>query len=190
MSLILSKPKNIECPSEEQLRSYYKDNCGEIGYMFVKNGKVIIHKGFYRFCDFYKDFLENYSKNIPIVIHFRTEYATTGRTTYSDQPYVVANNVDEGNCYIASCDVAFVHNGYISKLSSYTTSISDSLLFGVEYLSLIATGKEWHNDRKNVELVNKLIGDYNTMAIMSSDERIELLGRFYFKDGVSYSKEV
>ena len=190
MGLILVKKAGVELPPKEKLISYYKENDSGVGYMFVKDNKVIIHKGFYRFIDFYKDFLENYSKDIPMVIYFRKNYIANSVVKRADQPYVVANNVNESDCYVASCDNGFVHDGYISKLSKYNTDISDSLLFGVDYLNLIVDNKEWYKDCKNVELVNKLIGDYNTIAIMSSDGHIELIGKFFTKDGVALSKDV
>ena len=72
MCIIAVSKKGVRQPSLDQLRNMYTNNPDGAGYMFAKDGKVHIHKGFMTWEDFERAVkAENFTKDDPVVYHFR-----------------------------------------------------------------------------------------------------------------------
>ncbi len=116
MCIAIYKPENILI-DKETLERCYNANSDGAGYMFHKNSKLYIKKGFFSFDDFWKSYRRDKKKET--VIHFRIKTHGT---------------ISESNChpYKVSEDLGFVHNGIIS---GYTDPLkSDTLLFNEDII--------------------------------------------------------
>jgi len=117
MCLLISSPAGVSCP-KEHLKNGWRENPHGAGFAFVKDGKIVVRKGFTRFKDFwrtYRDFSE-----YPNVCHFR--YANVG-----------AINAENCHPFIVDQNLVFAHNGTISITSTDKVNHanwSDTRIFG------------------------------------------------------------
>ena len=58
MCIIAIKPKNIDLPNKEYLENCFINNDDGAGFMYTKNNKVYIYKGYMDFDSFYKSVLQ------------------------------------------------------------------------------------------------------------------------------------
>ena len=112
--------------SEETLATCFKANSDGAGFMYPENGKLHIHKGYFRFEDFYKAYKPHEDKQC--VIHFRIK--THGSVS-----------VDNCHPFNINKEFAFVHNGVISGYG--VDDISDTRDFNHKILQPIV--KKWGN---------------------------------------------
>ena len=77
MCIIAIKDKGIKLPNEKTLETMFWNNSDGAGFMYAKDGKVVIRKGFMTFRAF-KSALDGIDDvdNLPLVMHFRI--ATSG----------------------------------------------------------------------------------------------------------------
>ena len=209
MCIIVYKPKGKEMPSRDTLMACFTSNPDGAGYMFPKQGKVEIEKGFMSFEPFYKmlmqDYEENKGKDIDFVMHFRIG-TQGGVNAQCCHPFPVSNDMEDLYKLVSRPNVGLAHNGIISLTTESTydyyydsTGIrhyrkpeleySDTMKFVTDYVSLIIKNKDWYKDSTNKELIEKLAekGYTNKFAIMSGDGHTELLGPFIESDGIYYS---
>ena len=55
MCILVIKPKGKEMPSKKILRNCWENNPDGAGMMYVKDGHVVIDKGYMEFSDFWKE---------------------------------------------------------------------------------------------------------------------------------------
>lgn len=137
MCIAIYKPEGVLI-DKETLAQCYKANSDGAGYMFHKNDKLYVKKGFFSFDDFWKSYRRDKSKET--VIHFRIK--THGL-------------INEANChpYKINDNFAFVHNGMIS---GYTDPAkSDTWLFNEDILQPFVD--KWGNLGLFQDPVQKLI---------------------------------
>ena len=137
MCIAIYKPEGIDIP-QETLAQCYKANSDGAGYMFHKNDKLYVKKGFFSFADFWKSYRRDKKKEC--VIHFRIK--THGL-------------INEANChpYKINDNFAFVHNGMIS---GYTDPAkSDTWLFNEDILQPFVD--KWGNLGLFQDPIQKLI---------------------------------
>lgn len=131
MCVIVVKPKGVQI-RKGYLKNCYLSNPDGAGFMYVKDGKVVILKGYFHFETFYADFAkaEKINRKSPFVLHFRI--ATSGGVNYENcHPF----KIDEHN--------AFVHNGIFYNLSYANYNLSDTQVFNNTILQNLPTG--WQN---------------------------------------------
>ena len=56
MCIIIAKEKYGRLPSEKELKNCFTNNSDGAGFMYVKNGKVVIDKGYMK----YEAFIKHY----------------------------------------------------------------------------------------------------------------------------------
>ena len=97
MCVVVYKPKNKEMPSEKTLLDCFLANPDGAGYMFQKDNKVKIKKGFMTFKAFYDSLVKDYAetgKNTDYVLHFRIS-TQGGVNKPLCHPYPVSKNMDD-----------------------------------------------------------------------------------------------
>lgn len=137
MCIAIYKPEGVLI-DKATLAQCYSANSDGAGYMFHKNDKLYVKKGFFSFEDFWKSYRRDKSKET--VIHFRIK--THGL-------------INEANChpYKINDNFAFVHNGMIS---GYTDPAkSDTWLFNEDILQPFVD--KWGNLGLFQDPVQKLI---------------------------------
>lgn len=115
MCIIVVQPigKSI---SRKTLETCFYNNPDGTGYMFTRDKKLIIKKGYFTFDSFYHNYKIDWIMNgklSPFILHFRI--ATHG-------------NVDRINCHPHQLkeNLAFVHNGVFSSVKPIKAKVSKS----------------------------------------------------------------
>lgn len=194
MCIAIAKNSGIKCPSLDTLRNCWDSNPNGAGFAFNDAGRVVIKKGFMTWNDFQTAWLR-YSKrydfdNRGVLIHFRisTHGGTNPQNTH---PFPVISDTGMMQKSECVCDYAAIHNGIISMTSSQAykeRTVSDTLIFVRDYLSLIAQNKAWFKRRANIELINLLIdAPSSKMAILNGRGEIIYTDGFTEDNGILYS---
>jgi glutamine amidotransferase len=172
MCIAIYKPEG-KLISQETLAQCYKANSDGAGYMFHKNDKLYVKKGFFSFDDFWKSYRRD--KNKECVIHFRIK--THGL-------------INEANChpYKVNDNFAFVHNGMIS---GYTDpNKSDTWLFNEDVIQPFVN--KWGNLGLFEDPIKKLIEariGYSKLIFMDNQGNSKIFNedKGTWDDGVWYS---
>lgn len=194
MCIAIAKISGVKCPSLDILRNCWDSNPDGAGFAFNDAGRVVIKKGFMTWNDFQTAWLR-YSKrydfdNRGVLIHFRisTHGGTNPQNTH---PFPVISDTGMMQKSECVCDYAAIHNGIITMTSSQAykeRSVSDTLVFIRDYLSLIAQNKAWFKRRANIELINLLIdAPSSKMAILNGRGEIIYTDGFTEDNGILYS---
>ena len=211
MCVVVYKPKGKKMPKEQTLLDCFLANPDGAGYMFQKDKKVKIKKGFMTFEEFYKSLMDDYSvvgKNTDFVLHFRIS-TQGGVNKPLCHPYPISKKMEDLKQLECESDIGLAHNGIISLTTEYSSYYSgkwsqygynydcydvylkepdynDTMKFITKYMSLIMKTPEDIFDEDKVSIIEKLIGSYNKFAVMTGDA-VKLIGQFYEKDGIQYS---
>lgn len=162
MCIILSSDKG-KLLNRENLETSFKSNGDGIGFSYVKDGKLLLEKGFFDFEEFYKAYqkTENYSH----IIHFR--YKTHGaKDKLNCHPFVVSENkkYDENNKEIENENellLVMAHNGVLSSFGNKEKDMSDTYSFIKEILNPLSRdtqGKPWWKNKGLQWLLESSIG--------------------------------
>lgn len=159
--------------SKETLEQCFKSNPDGTGYMYNKDNKLHIKKGFFGFEDFYSEYEKD--QNEQCVIHFRIK--THGEiNTENCHPFQVTTNL------------GFIHNGIIGGYG--TKEHSDTYKFNEEILKPLVTtfGKQaiWKVFVKS--LIEGVIG-WSKLVFLDNQGRFTIYNahKGEWDDGVWYS---
>lgn len=92
--------KDKEGFTKQEYNNAWNNNSDGGGYMYAKDNKLFIEKGFVSFEDFW-DSYQNIDNNVPRVVHFRKASVGSEQNMENCHPFKVNNSV------------AFAHNGTI-----------------------------------------------------------------------------
>lgn len=173
MCIAIYQPSYTEI-NDFTLETCYFNNPDGMGFMYVKNGKIVIVKELKNF-DY---FLTMYHKALrcnldaSFVLHFRI--ATHGK-------------IDLANChpFRVNSELAFCHNGILDIDS--TEKVSDTRMFAKTILRKLPAN--WLHNDAIVELVESYIGEYNKMVFLSNTGEVSILNEHkgVWDNGVWYS---
>lgn len=177
MCIIVYKPWGIPVESSV-LETCFKNNPDGAGYMFPREGRLLIRKGFFAYDDFaaaWERTRKVHGDSAPAVFHFRI--ATAGR-------------IDAANCHphrIAH-DLGFVHNGVLTCVEVPRGSdVSDTIIYRNRYLGNL-TGKSLRN-AKLFRRIGDRIGEGNKLVFMNGQGKVAICNeeRGEWRDGVWFS---
>ena len=201
MCILICKEKNVELPSKKRLEICFENNSDGCGFMFTRDNKLIIEKGFMDFDNFYKRLMEVdkelnlYEQNV--ILHFRisTSGKICGNLTHG---YVVTDDYNKmKETYVELEEgIAMSHNGILpskyipSKEIQNKHNINDTMKFihDVVYplvqLDKYSVFKPFYQD-----MLEKEIGT-NKLAFLNSNGEVAKVGKFILgDDGVYYSND-
>lgn len=164
MCIICFVPPGILVDDETLQTCWYRNRDGA-GFMYPKDGKVIIKKGFTTFAGFldsYREASDNFP-TAPFVIHFRI-------TTHG--------NTDKTNCHPhrVSSTIGIAHNGIINGVDVPANSPkSDTYLFVKRFLRRLPEG--WEENVAIIKLIEGFVGSWNKLAILSGSENVVLINK-------------
>lgn len=172
MCIAIYKPEGKVIPYET-LKRCFTANPDGAGYMFHKNGKLHVFKGYFTMDEFWKAYKRDQKKEC--VIHFRIK--THGL-------------INEENChpYRVNDDLAFVHNGVISGYSDVHKS--DTWLFNEDIVQPFV--RRWGNLEIFEDPIKKLIENrigYSKLIFMDNLGNTKIFNedKGNWDDGVWYS---
>lgn len=193
MCIIAAKKANIPIPSnfESLMRACFATNSDGAGFMYKRAGENMVHvnKGFMHFSSFWEAFTRaKLTDKDEFVCHFRI--ATSGGISPEmTHPFVVDKDKTKiKSLYSKIVDgMAMCHNGcmyeYMDKVNH--PDMSDTALFVYRFLYKYRTVKG--RDVKRWRKSFKRVTSYQKMAFMYSHSPLELLGRFYYYNGMFFS---
>ena len=190
MCIIAYKPENKSMIDYDTLKTMFEHNSDGAGFMFTKNNKVHIQKGYMTFKAFYKALKKYKSEwyDQPFVLHFRIS-TQAGVNQACCHPFPLSDDMAQLKKLHNDTDMGIAHNGIISLTSSYskTATHSDTMEFITDYLSLIIKDKNYYKHKNTVELIKRLAE--SKLAILDNKGHCELIGNFVKDNGIYYSNE-
>lgn len=120
MCLLIAKPLDVSI-EKRCLRNGFRENPHGAGFVYAKNGKLILKKGFNSFSSFWKEY--RLVMKYPAIIHFR--FASVGpKIPDNCHPFFIDENL------------AFAHNGTLRSIKT-EGDLSDTRQFGKDVLSVL-----------------------------------------------------
>ena len=190
MCIIIAKDKNGRLPKENELKNSFEYNNDGAGFMYVKNGKVVVDKGYMTYDAFikhYRKLLEEFDnfKNKCLVIHCRI--GTSGKNIKGNtHPYPITDNVRLLKAkHLSNLDIAIVHNGIISGYGT-ATGLNDTQEFISKYIYPIYS--HWKDFYKNKDMmygIKEITG--SKFVILDSTDTLHYIGEFVDDKGLMFS---
>lgn len=188
MCIICVSKQGIEQPTADTIRTMFRNNPHGAGYMHVRNGHVIIHKGFMD-CDEFLDQirLEKFTEDDVVVYHFRIS-TQAGVNPEMTHPFPLSSETEHLKALDVECSCGIAHNGIISLTSTKAkTDMSDTALFIQNYVPHILRTPEDLKNPNVLRILQELIG-YSKLAILDGSGYVATVGHFIEgNNGLLYS---
>ena len=189
MCIIAVSKKGVKQPSLDRLHTMYDNNPDGAGYMYAREGKVHVHKGFMTWEDFERQIkAEAFTENDPVVYHFRIS-TQAGVCATMTHPFPLTNKLELCEALDLDCNIGLAHNGII-HMTSFTkeTSFSDTAYFIALYMRKLIRNREDISDACVHDMIETLTN--SKWAIMDGKSGdIETVGKFNNVKGILYSNE-
>lgn len=186
MCIICVSPARTRQPSISQIKTMFKNNPHGAGYMFARDGRVQIHKGFMDIDSFLEAVrAEHFTAQDSVVYHFRIS-TQAGINPEMTHPFPLSNHLPYMKALDIECQCGVAHNGIIRLTTDPTNhEYSDTALFITRYMSRLLLSP---SDLKNEQLLNRvgrLAG--SKLAIMDGSGYIATIGGFINECGLLFS---
>lgn len=190
MCIIIAKDKYGRLPSDKELKNSFEFNSDGAGFMYVKNGKVVIDKGYMTYNSFIKHYhklLEEFDnfKEKSLVIHCRI--GTSGKTIKGNtHPYPITDNVRLlKSKHLSNLDIGIVHNGIIKGYGT-ATGLNDTQEFISKYIyPLYSHYKDFYNNKDIMYGIEVITG--SKWVILDKKDRLHFIGDFEDEKGLYFS---
>lgn len=190
MCIIIAKEKYGRLPSEEELKNSFTINSDGAGFMYVKDGKVVIDKGYMSWDSFikhYKKLLEDFDdfKGKSLVIHCRI--GTSGKNIKENtHPYPITNNERLLRAkHLSTQEIGIAHNGIIKGYGT-ATGLNDTQEFIGKYIYPIYSHFKDFYKNKDIMYGIEVITN-SKFAILDSTDKIYYVGEFVDDKGLKFS---
>lgn len=186
MCIICASPKGVRQPDRRIIENMFYRNPHGAGYMFARDGRVIIHKGFMDLDD-YLDALksEHFTAKDSVVYHFRIS-TQAGVNPEMTHPFPLSNHLGHMKALDLSCPIGVAHNGIIPLTTDRTQhEYSDTALFIAKYLSHIISRPEDLRNQDYLDIIERMI--QSKMVLMDGEGYIATIGHFIKDRGLLYS---
>ena len=186
MCVICASPKGVRQPTSSEIKAMFLRNPDGAGYMFARDGKVTIHKGFMDLSEFQNAIRdEHFTAKDSVVYHFRIS-TQAGINPGMTHPFPLSNRLEVMKALDLVCGCGIAHNGIIELTSDPNEQeYSDTAIFIADYLSRILEKPSDLHDPEMLNIIRCLIG--SKMAILDGSGYIATIGSFYNDRGLLYS---
>jgi predicted glutamine amidotransferase len=188
MCIIVVKPKGKKLPCKNTLKTCFENNPHGAGYVFSRNGKLHLRKGFLTFETFWKSIsAEKICRTDDAVLHFRQ--ATSGLVDAGNtHPFPLTKDIRKLRATLLDTRLpAVAHNGVLTGLGD-DKKLSDTQVFVRDYLS----DRDISRGLFRSSAIQSLISEYITsdkLAFLSATKGILLIGNFTQNKGCLYSND-
>ena len=157
MCIICVSKSGVQQPTDTTLRAMFRRNPHGAGYMYARDGKVTIHKGFMNIEDFLSAVhAERFTPQDSVVYHFRIS-TQAGVNAAMTHPFPLSNQPRMMRALDLTCRCGIAHNGVIRLTSDPDNKrYSDTAIFITDYLSKIIRKKADLRDPVTLELIWQL----------------------------------
>lgn len=180
MCVICVSKKGVRQPNENEIREMWTTNPHGAGYMFARDGRVTIHKGFMELKDFMRSVKsEDFTDDDVVIYHFRIS-TQAGITPEMTHPFPLSDDLNDMKILDCECSVGIAHNGIIRLTSCKNPEYSDTALFITEYLPMLIRDTADITD-KRVKKTIKALAD-SKLALLNCDGDVSIIGDFWSND--------
>ena len=186
MCIICVSPENVRQPDTQTIRTMFLRNPHGAGYMYARNGKVHIRKGFMNLTALLNALKEeHFTEADPVVYHFRIS-TQAGINPQMTHPFPLSNRAEHMKALDVDCRCGVAHNGIIQLTTDPTNKeFSDTAVFIAQYLTRIL---QRPSDLKNTKLLDLIyLLAQSKFAIMDGKGYIATVGKFIEENGLLYS---
>jgi len=186
MCIICVSPAGVRQPNKTLLKTMFFRNPHGAGYMFSRNGKVTIHKGFMDIDSFLEAVAsEHFTAKDSVVYHFRIS-TQAGVNPPMTHPFPLTNQRRLTKELDLECQCGIAHNGIIRLTSDPTNhEYSDTAIFITDYLADIIRRPEDLRNQRVLDLIYRLAR--SKFAIMDGSGEVATVGDFINFKGNLYS---
>ena len=186
MCIICISPENVKQPRFQIVRNMFARNPHGAGYMYARDGRVRIRKGFMNLHALLNALREeHFTAKDPVVYHFRIS-TQAGVNPQMTHPFPLSNRPAHMKALDVDCRCGVAHNGIIRLTSDPgNKEYSDTAVFITDYLTRIIQRPSDLRNTKRLELIWKLA--QSRFAIMDGNGYIATVGEFLNADGLLYS---
>lgn len=186
MCIICVSPAGVRQPSFKTIRTMFRNNPHGAGYMYARDGKVHIHKGYMNIDSFIRDIrAEHFTAKDPVVYHFRISTQAGVRPAMT-HPFPLSNKRAHMKALDVDCRCGIAHNGIIRLTTDPTNrEYSDTAIFITDYLSYIVREPDDLRNQDTLDLIHALAG--SKLAIMDGSGYIATVGEFINDRRLLYS---
>ena len=188
MCVIAASPIGIRQPNQTELRAMWDANPHGAGYMYARDGKVTIHKGFMNFSEFSRAVsMENFSAADPVVYHFRIS-TQAGINPEMTHPFPLTANKKLHMALDLTCSIGIAHNGIIALTSDRTEqTYSDTSLFIARFMTKLIRNRRDVDNPDVLQMIYRLA--CSKFCILTGDGAIKTIGNFTEHNGILLSNE-
>ena len=188
MCIICVSPARTRQPSISQIKTIFTNNPHGAGYMFAREGRVHIHKGFMDIDSFLSAVkAENFTAKDSVVYHFRIS-TQAGVNPEMTHPFPLSNRLLHMKALDVECPCGVAHNGIIRLTSDPSQrEHSDTALFITRYMAQMVHGLDDLKDAQLLNRIERLAG--SKLAIMDGSGYIATIGHFINERGLLFSND-
>jgi len=190
MCIIVAKPKGVDMPTDEIIKTCFKNNSDGAGFMYQVNDYVKIEKGFMSVDKMLKRLhtLANKLdlKNKNVVLHFRigTSGKNDKKTTH---PFPISSEQKDLQTLSIHSQIAMCHNGILNDYVYTNSPLSDTQNFVKDYVSMLyELNVDFLKNKKCQTHLADYIGS-SKLAFIDSKDKLYLIGNFVADNGIYYS---
>ena len=186
MCIICVSKSGEQQPTDTTLRAMFRRNPHGAGYMYARDGKVTIHKGFMNIEDFLSAVhAERFTPQDSVVYHFRIS-TQAGVNAAMTHPFPLSNQPRMMRALDLTCRCGIAHNGVIRLTSDPGNKrYSDTAIFITDYLSHIIRRRADLRDLRVLDSIFQIA--QSRFAIMDGGGYIATVGKFIDERGLLFS---
>ena len=188
MCIICVSKSGVQQPTDSTIRAMFRRNPHGAGYMYARDGKVTIHKGFMNIEDFLSAVhTERFTPQDSVVYHFRIS-TQAGVNAAMTHPFPLSNRLPHMKALDVECPCGVAHNGIIRLTSDPSQhEYSDTALFITRYMARMVHGLDDLKDAQLLNRIERLAG--SKLAIMYGSGYIATVGNFIHERGLLFSND-
>ena len=188
MCIICVSPARTRQPSTSQIKTMFMNNPHGAGYMFAREGRVHIHKGFMDIDSFLNAVkAEHFTAKDSVVYHFRIS-TQAGVNPEMTHPFPLSNRLLHMKALDVECPCGVAHNGIIQLTSDPSQrEYSDTALFITRYMAQMVHGLDDLKDAQLLNRIERLAG--SKLAIMDGSGYIATIGHFINERRLLFSND-
>ena len=186
MCIICVSKSGVRQPDENTIRTMFRHNPHGAGYMFARDGRVIIHKGFMNPDEYLRAVRqEHFTAADSVVYHFRIS-TQAGVNPEMTHPFPLSNQPGRLRSLDQSCRIGVAHNGIIRLTSNPNDDrYSDTAIFITDYLSQIIHSRADLRSRRVLDAIFQIA--QSKFAIMDGSGYVATVGQFIHERGLLFS---
>ena len=188
MCIICASKSGVRQPTERELFTMFQNNPHGAGYMYARDGRVHIHKGFMDIDSFLSAVkAEHFTAKDSVVYHFRIS-TQAGVNPEMTHPFPLSNRLSHMKALDVECPCGVAHNGIIRLTSDPSQrEYSDTALFITHYMARMVHGLDDLKDAQLLNRIERLAG--SKLAIMDGSVYIATVGNFINERGLLFSND-